>query len=87
MSNFTPGKRPKILHLGKYKIGPMVCFEDILPQFGRKMAAEKPNVFINITNDAWFGDTAEPYQHLALAVFRTIEHRRPMVRAVKPKKA
>lgn len=82
MSNFTPGKQPKVLDLGKFKIGPMVCFEDILPQFGRKMAAEKPNVFINITNDAWFGATAEPYQHLALAVFRTIEHRRPMVRAV-----
>jgi hypothetical protein len=60
----------------------MICFEDILPRFGRKMAAEKPNVFINVTNDAWFGATAEPYQHLALAVFRTVEHRLPMVRAV-----
>lgn len=82
MSNFTPGTQAMTFKFGKYRIGPMICFEDILPKLGRKMAAEKPNVFINITNDAWFGATAEPYQHLALAVFRTIEHRRPMVRAV-----
>ena len=41
-----------------------------------------PNAFINITNDAWFGRTAEPYQHLALAVFRSVEHRLEMIRAV-----
>ena len=42
----------------------------------------EPNAFVNITNDAWFGRTAEPYQHLALAVFRSVEHRLEMVRAV-----
>ena len=41
-----------------------------------------PNAFINITNDAWFGRTAEPAQHLALAVFRSVEHRLEMIRAV-----
>ncbi len=82
MSNFTAGTTVKAFPFGRYRLGPMICFEDILPAFGRKVAAEKPNVFINITNDAWFGATAEPYQHLALAVFRTIEHRVPMVRAV-----
>ena len=82
MSNFTPGNKATTFKFGRHRIAPMICFEDILPKLGRKMAAEKPNVFINITNDAWFGATAEPYQHLALAVFRTIEHRRGMVRAV-----
>ena len=46
------------------------------------MAKLEPNAFVNITNDAWFGRTAEPYQHLALAVFRSVEHRLEMVRAV-----
>jgi apolipoprotein N-acyltransferase len=45
-------------------------------------AALGPNAFVNITNDAWFGRTAEPNQHLALAVFRSVEHRLEMVRAV-----
>jgi hypothetical protein len=39
-------------------------------------------MFVNVTNDAWFGDTSEPYEHLALAVYRTVEHRIAMVRSV-----
>jgi len=82
MSNFTPGDTPRAFQLGPHKVGPMICFEDILPDVGRRLAAEEPNLFINLTNDAWFGATSEPYQHMALAVFRAIEHRRGMVRAV-----
>ncbi len=63
-------------------VGPMICYEDILPRFGRKLAAHHPDIFINITNDAWFGDTTEPWQHLALSVFRSVESRVDMVRAV-----
>ncbi len=53
-----------------------------MPSFARRVAKLGPNAFVNITNDAWFGRTAEPYQHLALAVFRAVEHRLEMVRAV-----
>lgn len=70
-----PGGRP-------FKLGPLICYEDILPGFTRRVARLGPNAFVNITNDAWFGRTSEPYQHLALAVFRTVEHRLEMVRAV-----
>ena len=45
----------------------------------RKMS--NADLFINITNDAWFGDTHEPIIHLALSVFRSIEHRRYLVRS------
>jgi apolipoprotein N-acyltransferase len=86
-SNFNRGKDPASFPLdlgprGSWKLGPLVCYEDILPGFARRVARLGPNAFINITNDAWFGRTAEPYQHLALAVFRSVEHRLEMIRAV-----
>jgi apolipoprotein N-acyltransferase len=40
-----------------------------------------PELLVNMTNDAWFGDTTEPWQHLALAKFRAVEHRRFLVRS------
>ena len=65
-----------------YRLGPMICYEDILPGFGRKLAALHPHLLVNITNDAWFGDTAEPWEHLALSVFRSVEARNDLVRSV-----
>ncbi len=85
-SNFSRGSEPASFPLhsaaGDFKLGPLICYEDILPSFARRVAKLGPNAFVNITNDAWFGRTAEPYQHLALAVFRSVEHRLEMVRAV-----
>jgi apolipoprotein N-acyltransferase len=81
-ANFARGKDPTIFPFEGYRLGPMICYEDIIPQFGRRLARLKPNLFVNITNDAWFGRTSEPYEHMALAVYRTVEHRLDMVRAV-----
>ena len=85
-SNFSRGNTPASFPLQvrgqDYRLGPLICYEDILPGFARGVARLDPNAFINITNDAWFGRTAEPHQHLALAVFRSVEHRIEMIRAV-----
>jgi len=85
-SNFNRGSEPASFPLevrgANYRLGPLICYEDILPGFARRVARLQPNAFINITNDAWFGRTAEPHQHLALAVFRSVEHRIEMIRAV-----
>ena len=85
-SNFSRGSDPASFPLragGRdYKLGPLICYEDILPSFTRRVAKLSPNALVNITNDAWFGRTAEPYQHLALAVFRAVENRLELVRAV-----
>ncbi len=64
--------------------GPMICYEDNIPSFGRAVAAQAGGVhaFVNLTNDTWFGPTWEPWEHQGLAIFRTIEHRIPMVRSV-----
>ena len=66
---------------GTHKVSVLVCYEDILPGFTRDAVKyANPEMLVNMTNDAWFGDTLEPWQHLALAEFRAIEHRRYLVR-------
>ena len=64
--------------------GPLICYEDIIPEFAHQVAVQPGGVelFVNVTIDTWFGDTAEPWEHLALAQFRSVEHRIPMVRSV-----
>ena len=67
---------------GDYRISALVCYEDIIPGFVRKAVNEgDPHLLVNITNDAWFGDTTEPWEHLALAKFRAVEHHRYLVRS------
>jgi apolipoprotein N-acyltransferase len=79
--DLTAGESVEVLQLGDFRIGVMICYEDIIPAFTRKVADKRPNILINVTNDAWFGKTAEPYLHLALAVFRTVENRVPLIRS------
>ncbi len=64
------------------KISVLICYEDILPGFtDKEVAVADPDLLVNMTNDAWFGDTSEPWEHLALATFRAVEHRRYLVRS------
>jgi apolipoprotein N-acyltransferase len=80
--HFTAGSHVRPLKLGPWRISTPVCYEDVLARFTRHMVLEaKPHVLINLTNDAWFGDTQEPWIHLVLSEYRAIEHRRYMVRA------
>ncbi len=58
-------------------IEPSICFESIFQTF----SFNKTNLFINITNDAWFGKTTGPSQHLAATVFRSIEKGVPLIRS------
>jgi len=78
----SPGSNPVPLEYEGIKIGVLNCFEDILSNYTTKVVKAGGDFLVNITNDAWFGDTAEPWQHFALSVFRTIENRRYLVRSV-----
>ena len=80
--NFSPGKHVRPVKLGKFRLSILICYEDILPSFVRRVEREaNPHVLINLTNDAWFGDTHAPWEHLALAKLRSVEHHRALVRA------
>jgi len=61
--------------------GTFICYEIIFPGLVRKFYSRDGDFIVTITNDAWFGRTAGPYQHFSMAVFRAIENRKPVVRA------
>lgn len=69
---------------GDVAFAPLICYEDIIPGYVLDAAAQEGGIelFVNLTIDSWYGDTAEPWEHLALAQFRAIEHRIPIVRSV-----
>ncbi len=80
--NFSPGKSFAPLLFEGHEIATFICYEDIAPTFvNRLMQHGNPELLVNMTNDAWFGDTAEPWEHMALAKMRAIEQRRFFVRS------
>jgi apolipoprotein N-acyltransferase len=80
-SHFSHGDHLRPLPFQGYRISTLICYEDISPAFVRRAVIEaKPHLLVNITNDAWFGKTNEPWIHLALAKFRAVEQRRYLVR-------
>jgi len=79
--DFAQGEKLKPLKTQDMSLGILICFEAIFPELARALAKEGADVLVNITNDAWFGMTSAPYQHLCMAVFRAVENRRPMIRA------
>lgn len=81
-SHLNRGDGPAVLEAAGYRFGPLICYEDILPRFTREVANEGVNALVNLTNDSWFGKTREQSEHLGLAVYRSIEHRKPLLRSV-----
>ncbi|HEY8540695.1 MAG TPA: apolipoprotein N-acyltransferase [Steroidobacteraceae bacterium] len=80
---FTRGTSLDHLRLGDHSFLPLICYEDILPSLVRRMwrHAGPADALVNGTNDSWYGDTAQPMIHLALASFRSIETRRALIRS------
>ncbi|MCM2360028.1 MAG: apolipoprotein N-acyltransferase, partial [Geobacteraceae bacterium] len=66
---------------GKGKLGVLICFEGIFPELSRAYVRAGSRLLVNITNDAWFGRSSAPYQHLSMIAFRAVENRVPLVRA------
>ncbi|MDD3250570.1 MAG: apolipoprotein N-acyltransferase [Smithellaceae bacterium] len=81
IGDFAEGKGFIPLRMDERKIGVLICYEGILPQAGRQYKNAAADVLVNITNDAWFGKTSAPYQHLSMSVFRAVETRLSLARA------
>ena len=75
------GGGPRLLAApGLPPIAPLICYEAIFPGDAIERGAERPRLFLNLTNDGWFGRTPGPYQHMAQARLRAIEEGLPMIR-------
>ncbi|MBJ6802650.1 apolipoprotein N-acyltransferase [Geomonas propionica] len=81
IGDFSPGKQAVVLPSSVGKLGVLVCFEGIFPEVANAYVEKGAQVLVNITNDAWFGRSSAPYQHLSMTVFRAVENRVPLVRA------
>ena len=87
-SDFTPGTQHTILQMKdpQIKVGALVCFEDTLGDLTRRFVKGEGDqggaqLLVNVTNDGWFLRSQGSAQHLANAVFRAVENRRPLLRA------
>lgn len=79
--NFTPGERAHTLKLDGHEIGVLICYEGVQPDLPRTLVREGASFLVNMTNDAWFGPTVAPRQHLVQEAVRAAENKVPMVRA------
>lgn len=88
IGDFTPGRRtaPLVLSPSEGRVdaplalGILICYETIFPELSRQRVAEGAEVLINISNDAWFGRSSAPEQHLHLSILRAVEQQRWLVR-------
>ncbi len=82
MGEFYPGAfGQQLMEVKGLKTAAVICYESVFPFLFRDDAARGAQLFVNITNDGWYLDTAAPYQHLLVNVFRAVETRRPVLRA------
>lgn len=79
--DFSAGTRTALFRIGDRLVAASVCYEALFPALIRDGVRGGAGWLVNVTNDAWFGDTVAPLQHLAMARMRCVEFRRPMVRA------
>jgi len=83
--NLGRGEKQELISLqgagGEVNVIPSICFEDTVPRVTRQFSEGTREVIVNITNDGWFGESEGSRQHYVNALFRSIELRRPMMRA------
>lgn len=84
-TSLTAGDKAAVFQVGKLRYAPSICYENVLPHLIRRhvlsLGAEdrEPDILVNLTNDGWFWGSSELDMHLACAVFRAVECRKPML--------
>jgi apolipoprotein N-acyltransferase len=81
ISDLEPGSRTVVFPGPPAPFGVVICYEGIFPELVREFIRGGARLMVNMTNDAWFGRTSGPHQHLAMYPFRAVEHRTAILRA------
>lgn len=81
IGEFQPGSDYTLMSVGGVPFGTVICFEVIFPELVRKFVNLGAGFMATLTNDAWFGNSAAPYQHFSMVTFRSVENRVPFVRS------
>ena len=81
IGDFTPGREATVFRLEGTPVGTVICYEVIFPDLFRRFVAGGATFMTNITNDAWFGDSGGPLQHLQMVPLRAVENGVAVVRA------
>ena len=77
---FAHGEGPKVFPYKDLVIGGQICYEGLYPSFSSDLTRQGADMFVNLTNDSWFGPTSEPHQHMIITLGRAVEFRRPLIR-------
>jgi apolipoprotein N-acyltransferase len=80
VGDFHPGMQRTVISTRDQRLGIFICYESIFPDEVRQFAANGANVFINLSNDGWYGEHGAPGQHLNMARMRAIENNRWLLR-------
>src|SRR5271156_2259713 len=78
--DMIPGNAQTLFRVKGATLGILICYESIFPDLTRREVNEGADVLVNITNDAWYGESSAPFQVLAMAAMRSVETKVPMVR-------
>ena len=76
VGDFGRGTERRVFDLHGTKTGVFICYESIFPDEVREFAANGSQVFVNISNDGWYGESSAPFQHLDMTRMRAIENHR-----------
>ena len=78
--DLVPGDQQTLFSVKGAKLGVLICYESVFPNLTRLEVDKGAEVLVNITNDAWYGESSAPYQALAMAAMRSVETKAPMIR-------
>lgn len=81
VGEFGRGTSRQPFNAGNYRIGTFICYESVFPDEVRQFARDGADVFVNISNDEWYGDTGAFGQHLLQARMRAVENDRWLLRS------